>query len=522
MRSLYARLHQRYGSHRAPADRAREFRPHLAVFQERLKDQLSPSFAAPTLKKKVAVVGAGFAGLMAAAVLARSFEVIVFEARDRVGGRVHTFIDHKTHQAIERGAELIGYNHILWISLAEEFDLGLTVLTYEGAFADLHLDMPLWLNGRLLRPRDAKEIYDRMDLLVQRICAAAAKIANPYEPWNFKHAAKLDSMSVKDWLDRQKGSKLAKRAFEVEFENTNATAIKNQSYLANLAAIRGGALHGKRDDYFTRSERVRCEQGNDMLAKKLAEWVVQAGGDVHLNSPAVAINVKDGRTEVTTADGATVEADYAVLAIPPSLWPSSKQSVIKIEPPLPADISISMGSAIKYLSPVKTRFWFGHRLSPNAVSDRIGMTWEGTDNQIQVDDIPVELSLFAGGAAAEAALKLAGESEDTLHAFYAREIESLYQGYTENRASTPVFVPWPKEKWTGAGYSCPAPGELMRSGAFLRSAYRQRLYFAGEHCCPAFFGYMEGALESGLHAARAICRKEGIADAFADYAPGTV
>jgi monoamine oxidase len=33
-----------------------------------------------------------------------------------------------------------------------------------------------------------------------------------------------------------------------------------------------------------------------------------------------------------------------------------------------------------------------------------------------------------------------------------------------------------------------------------------RMYFAGEHTCPAFVGYMEVALQSGVRAASAIMK----------------
>jgi monoamine oxidase len=60
--------------------------------------------------------------------------------------------------------------------------------------------------------------------------------------------------------------------------------------------------------------------------------------------------------------------------------------------------------------------------------------------------------------------------------------------------------------WTLTGYSCPAPGDVLRTGPLLAAPFEKRLYFAGEHTCLPFFGYMEGALQSGARAANAILR----------------
>jgi monoamine oxidase len=318
-------------------------------------------------------------------------------------------------------------------------------------------------------------------------------------------------MSLGDWVSTLGCSPVAKRAIEAQFENTNGAPVHKQSFLANLAAIRGGALHGKPDDYFTQSETVKCEQGNQMLATRLAEEIVHAGGVVATSTPISSIKLDRDKVTVTSASGVVTEADYVVLAIPPSLWPSGGPSDIRIDPPIPPEFHMSMGLAVKYLSAVKTRFWFGAGLSPNAVSDTIGVTWDGTDNQLQLNGEPVELSLFAGGPAAASAIDLLKRAgPEGLDAFYAREIGKLYGGYAGNRASA-QFVCWPQERWTRAGYSCPAPGEATRIGPFLNQPFHDRLFFAGEHCCLPFFGYMEGALQSGEATAFAIARSERLA-----------
>ena len=77
---------------------------------------------------RVVVVGAGFAGLMAAWRLRESgHDVVVLEARDRVGGRVWSYeIEAGDPQTrIERGAEFILSGYDLMESLMDDFGLAL-------------------------------------------------------------------------------------------------------------------------------------------------------------------------------------------------------------------------------------------------------------------------------------------------------------------------------------------------------------------------------------------------------------
>ena len=511
-RSLYARLDQRFGTRPPAFQRQRDVQNRIENFSQRFDTNIMFAAERTGKKMRIAVIGAGFAGLMAAHSLSSAANVSVFEARDRLGGRVWTQFHETSHLAIEAGAELIGYNHPTWLMLAKHFDLGLTVLTTEEAFTSLDLEMPLSLDGRVLSPKETKRVYEEMEPAIANICAEARKLSDPYKCWEAANARELDDRSLSDWIGKQDCSSLAKRALEAQFTNTNGVSTKRQSYLANLAAIRGGALHGRPDDYFTQSETVKCEQGNQTLARRLADAIVSAGGEVATGTPISLVDVRADKVVLKTAAGKELEFDYVVLAIPPSLWPTTTSAgAITITPAIPTEFHMSMGLAIKYLSDLEARFWFGAGQSPKGMSEAIGMTWDGTDNQIQMSDQTVELSLFAGGHAAREAVDLLNKSgKRALDAHYAGELDKIFTGYSKNLTGEPEFICLPTEPWTLAGYSFPAPGEVTRIGQFLNRPYHDRLIFAGEHCCLPFFGYMEGALQSGLAAASAIVRKEGI------------
>lgn len=82
-------------------------------------------------QKRVIVVGAGMAGLVAAYELTRAgHDPLVLEARPRVGGRVHTLREPFSHDLYaEVGAMRIPKTHDLTIAYCERFGLKLTPFT---------------------------------------------------------------------------------------------------------------------------------------------------------------------------------------------------------------------------------------------------------------------------------------------------------------------------------------------------------------------------------------------------------
>ncbi|MDB4894223.1 MAG: hypothetical protein JWN15_485, partial [Firmicutes bacterium] len=385
----------------------------------------------------VLVVGAGFAGLSAAWWL-KQFgvgTVRVIEARNRLGGRVLSLKRFSGGRIIEAGAELIGLNHPLWLHFARKFGLGLSVFTHEDDFAGQGLEMPILLNGSLLTPEQARALFAEMTLAFEQI-AGEAEPVDALRPWRSPDAVTLDAISVADRIQALDVSRLTKQALMTQFENDNATAVRHQSYLALLSAVKGGGLM----NYFTASEVFRCERGNQSLASCLAQSIAEQGeGTVLLGHPATAIAIRTvapGRVEVIAGER-RFRGDYVILAVPPSLW-----SGITITPALPPDLRPNLGPAIKYLSDVQHRFWLQAGLAPVGLSDQLGETWEGTDNQMQLCDQGLELSVFAGGPDAAAALRAANP-----HRYFARRIDALYPGYADEVLRT-RFVAWPRQPWT--------------------------------------------------------------------------
>jgi monoamine oxidase len=134
----------------------------------------------------------------------------------------------------------------------------------------------------------------------------------------------------------------------------------------------------------------------------------------------------------------------------------------------------------------------------------ISATWEATSGQQAAAAV---LTAFSSGSAAEMCLQRWTREKDGA---YRAEVERLYPGFQQQFVSSRFFA-WPDTRWTEAGYSFPAPGQITAFGPTLRAGIG-RLHFAGEHTCYKFVGYMEGALDSGASLARRLAVRDGVAE----------
>lgn len=490
---FYSRLSRRFGAAPDLPTRRRFLEASLAAGAAGL---LSASCAGTRARSRsgprVAVVGAGFAGLACAHELdAAGCDVAVLEARARTGGRVLGFADLVPGKVVEGGGELVGWNHPRWLAYSERFGLELRELSDE----EEDLDGPVVLEGRRLDPAEARELFLELERAFASSNALAAEV-DADAPWTSPRARELDVHTVARWVDGLDATPLARRALRVLLGADNGVPVERQSLLGLLAMVRGGGL----ERYWTESEVARCAGGNARLAEELARSL--GPSRLALGRPVAAVEDGARAAQVLCAGGERLEADLVVIAVPPSAW-----DAIRFDPPLPAEMRLQqMGTTVKHLATVRERYWRARGLAADALAEGdVELVWEATDGQ---PGPGAALVAFSSGPAAEACRARTGAQRE---AAYERALEALLPGYSAARGASRT-IDWPGDRWTRAGYSFPAPGEVCAVGPLLRRPHG-RVHFAGEHASTAFPGYMEGALASGAEVARRIAVEAAVARA---------
>src|ERR1700760_2602377 len=110
------------------------------------------------VKTDVIIIGAGAAGLMAAYKLSEAYKnIIVLEARDRIGGRIHTISNNSGSENVELGAEFIHGDLPVTLNLLKEAKI---------AYSPAGGDMVHYKDGRFTKD---DHFIEGWDLLIQKL-----------------------------------------------------------------------------------------------------------------------------------------------------------------------------------------------------------------------------------------------------------------------------------------------------------------------------------------------------------------
>lgn len=429
---------------------------------------------------RVIVAGAGLAGLAAARSLdVHGAEVTVVEARDRVGGRVHTVRDGFAEgQHAEAGADLIEAEQTHVLELAKDLELKpVRILRHGWGFYGADH------SGRL-RIRSAPGAFAEA---ARRLQPEIAEYQLTGGRWDSPVAAAIARQSVSDWLQRIG----ADAGFTSAARGLRGFFLADPEDLSLLALVDEFAS----EDVPGAGRMFRIADGNDRLATGIAENI---RGRVLLNTTVTRVAQHDSGVQVTIQEDDRhrhqLEADYAVMALP-----ASTLRDVKFDPPLPTDQAraiarLRYGGATRVLLQFATRFWRRPgRPSAFGTDQPTGAAWDGNEQQSRRPGI---LTLLAGGRASV-------EVQSILEAGCHELIERLKWMGPPSALLAHRVIPWENDPWARGGYAFfdPSFAPALRDWLARPSG---RLAFAGEHTSVRWQGYMNGALESGKRAAAEI------------------
>jgi monoamine oxidase len=467
---------------------------------------------------RIAIVGAGIAGLNAALTLAdKGVASTVYEASpDRVGGRMHS--DNTgywfNNQVSEFCGELIDSNHLTIRHLAQRFNLATVDMI--AAQPNASTDTYWFLKGYYSvadADNDFQAIHSTLQSQVQSTSYPTTYLIHTDAGVFF------DDMTVYDWIEnyvpgghKSRFGRLLDAAYNEEYgADTTDQAALNLMYLLGFNASPGNfSVYGKSD------ERYHIVGGNQQLPEAIRDYLAGTGLVTHQPGYAmqsIAAN-KDGTVSMTfTGTTQPVVADQVILCMSFSVLRTLDYSRANFDTRKQTAITqLGSGHNSKLQLQFATRYW--NTRGPWGISNGniyadngFQNTWDVTRAQAGDTGILVD---YGGGSYASSFRPPTPYSNATTNpqvTTYAkawlRQLEPILPGITQQwtgRAtlSTPFLDPL-----LNCSYSYWKPGQYVGFSGY-EGVVQGNIHFAGEHCSQDFQGYMEGGATEGARAANEI------------------
>lgn len=458
------------------------------------------AIAAPRVRaaerSDVIVIGAGFAGLKAAIMLAdEGLSVTVLEANNRVGGRAFT-ADH-IHGSPELGANQIGPYYARVRDMADRLDIEL------GPGANINAPFTFAIGDTLIRKEDweshslNKTVGDEREALPSAMQGYYMKKHNPFDgldDWLEPEAARFD-IPLAEWLI-EKG--ISKEGMRLANEGLIAPDVWNVSLLTLLQEstrnrmMSEGAGDVKGMDRFEMAALTSAHVvgGTSRLPEAMARSL---GDSVLLNKIVSSIDMSGSGVDVSCFDGSRYQSDFVISAIP--FGPLRR---VTIFPALEGNQS----AAVRHM-PYANNTQVHMRLKGEPYWEQDGMDaslW--TDGPLNMVRQPLA---YDGSRDRLVALCVGkkGERLDQLPPkergeFVVREIERLRPS-TKGKIEVTGIHSWPQYNFVSGCRHSYGPGQVTRFAHDMIKPHH-RMHFAGEHTRRLEIG-MESAMESGERAA---------------------
>jgi monoamine oxidase len=464
---------------------------------------------------RVAIIGAGMAGLRCAHRLHQyGYQSKVYEGNSRIGGRAfttHGFFDDG--MAVERGGELVSTEHSALRNLVHQLGLSLEDVG-GGALPDgeelYYVNSQLYTEEQL--NDDWRDVYD----LFRRIQMDA-----PWQPTYDNHNAehlRLDHINTLDWMDQVGigANSNFGQLMQSDLISEYGLAPEEQTCLNLIYLLAWNPINTALPLAGT-DERFHIVGGNDAVIYAMLDELPE--GTVETKKVLIAVTgPAQGPYVCSFDDGSTDTCDQLVLALPFSklrdvefsadIWnafSNEKQTAIN---------EMKLGSNGKIHIQTDSRPWADTRLVNGHEVKMNGVSYSGGQEFVTVWDTQVNSPLtgsvmcnYLGGhqgrnLTANQPFTVASKKDVNL---FLDQIEPVFPGTTQAYEGKALVSKWDTNPWSKGSYSTPGLGDFTRFwGSQWQKESGHNIHFCGEHCSKEFWGFLNGAVETGELAAQAL------------------
>ena len=470
----------------------------------------------PNLKNKssdVLILGAGAAGLAAARDLSvGGRNVIVLEARDRIGGRIFTCRDPAAAIPIELGAEFVhGKSPELW-HLAQRAHLKL----YEVSDRHLYFE-----NGKLIK---SKNFWAKIESLNEKMRSAGT------------------DQSFKDFLSSLPDDEETRRAKAIAVryvEGFHAARI-------DRIGIHGLVKANEAADSIEGDKSFRFLNGYDSLVDALRAEAEAYGATIRLNTVIKEIRRSGNGVEAVCDSGSGVSsfaASRAIITLPLGVLQTSpdQPAAVRFIPELPPDKqtaikNLEMGHVLRIVLSFRERFWetltcWDQNNNPAKFADAGFIHCPGLPLPTWWSQLPIRAPVLVGWVGGPNADRISRSStsrhavadqteSDNAHLAQAAgeplgsfvldqaigsltRIFDLSTEYIRDRLAAYYFHDWQHDPFSRGAYGY-VPVAGLDDQLALSQPVDSTLFFAGEATSVGHIGTVHGAIMSGQRAAREI------------------
>ena len=458
--------------------------------------------AAPRPQPKIAIVGAGIAGLNCAWQLSKqNIQATVFEAGTRVGGRMFSKTGILgTGLYTELGGEFIDTGHTDLLNLCKDLKLDLL---------DMHDDTGMvenaWFFGGV-QHKDS-EIFEALKPLAARIASDAEltelDLAAARQSGAFKA---LDETSLRDYLDVIGASGWLRSLLEVAFITEYGLDPADQSCM-NMLCLLATEPAQRFEPFGESDERFKVKGGNERVCTELAR---RLGDSVLLEHRLVRLagGKPFGLTFDTPTGGREQQFDVVVLALPFTILRELEIKVTLPPEKSRAIAELGYGKNAKLLLGMDSRPWRVAGFAGGVLTDApFQLAWDNSRLQwgSGVNPVlgPAGITLYSGGSLCDMLnLGTPAQQVDRL----LPRLDAAFAGAQKAFNGKSMRMHWPTQPAVMASYAAYKPGQWTRIRGHEGEPVGD-LLFAGEHCSLDSQGYMNGGAETGRIAAEQVLAK---------------